>query len=128
MSLLHDETALAALLEDLRQQKRPPLHTWDPPHRGHSQMEIKRDGSWWHQGSPIKKAALVRLFSQILRREGEQYFLVTPVEKQEVTVADVPFVALAMERYHTPEHKHPVISFETNVGEKVILSEANPLH
>lgn len=127
MSILQDEKQLSALLDDIAQQKRPPVAQWNPPLRGHSQMVIQRDGSWWHKGTVIKKATLVKLFSQILRKEGDQYFLVTPVEKQEVTVEDAPFVVTAMKSYHTNTSQHPVISFVTNVGDKIVLAEEYPL-
>src|SRR5690625_5718871 len=91
MSMLLSENKLSVLLEEIAQQKLPPIAQWDPPLNGHSQMEIKRDGSWWHQGGEIHKLSLIKLFSHILRKEGDKYFLVTPVEKQEITVEDAPF-------------------------------------
>lgn len=65
---------------------------WDPPCCGEIDMEIRRDGSWWYLGTPIVRPELVKLFARVLRREGEQYFLVTPAEKVGIRVEDAPFV------------------------------------
>lgn len=81
----------------LAEQRVPPVERWDPPDRGDSYIEIRADGSWWHKGSEIGRPALVRLFASILRREADgSYALVTPHEKQRVTVADLPFRAVEM--------------------------------
>ena len=63
----------------------PPVHLWNPPHCGHIDMRIARDGTWFYMGTPIGRAALVKLFSTILRRDGDDYVLVTPVEKVGIT-------------------------------------------
>lgn len=72
----------------------PPVHLWDPPFCGDLDMRIARDGTWFYLGTPIGRAPLVKLFSSILKREGERYFLVTPVEKVGIRVEDAPFVAV----------------------------------
>ena len=63
-----------------------PVHLWNPPFCGDIDMEIRRDGTWFYLGTPIGRPALVRLFSTILKREGDAYFLVTPVEKVGIRV------------------------------------------
>src|ERR1700710_1081920 len=70
----------------------PPIHLWNPPFCGDIDMRIARDGTWFYNGSPIGRPALVRLFSTILRKDDEQYFLVTPVEKVGIKVEDAPFL------------------------------------
>ncbi len=80
---------LAASAERLSYNK-----DWTPTQDGDSQMRIAKDGRWFHQGSLIAKPALVQLFSRLLRREGEQYFLITPVEKLSIDVEDAPFVSI----------------------------------
>ena len=83
----------------------PPVHLWDPPFCGDLDMRIARDGTWFYLGTPIGRPALVRLFSTILRRDGDDYFLVTPVEKVGITVDDAPFVAVDVEASgHGPDH------------------------
>lgn len=81
----------------LAAQRKAPVERWDPPFCGDSHMEIRSDGSWWHQGAPIRRPALVRLFASILRREADgSYALVTPHEKQSIIVADLPYRAVEM--------------------------------
>lgn len=76
----------------------PPVELWDPPFCGDIGMQIKRNGQWFYQGSPIGRKKLVRLFSTILKKQHNQYFLVTPVEKVSVEVEDVPFVITQWEQ------------------------------
>ena len=101
----------------------PPVHLWNPPFCGDLDMVIKRDGTWFYQGTPIGRAPLVRLFSTILKREGDRYFLVSPVEKVGITVEDAPFVAVDAQA--TGQGAAQVLRFETNVGDSV---EAGPEH
>ncbi|GGE43725.1 hypothetical protein GCM10011360_33750 [Primorskyibacter flagellatus] len=99
----------------------PPVHKWDPPDCGALDMRIARDGSWHYQGSPINRPELVRLFSTILRKDGDSYVLVTPVEKVTITVEDAPFVAVDFEVEGTGESQ--LLRFLTNVGD---ATEAGP--
>lgn len=96
-----------------------PVHLWDPPFCGNIDMRIARDGTWYYQGSPIRREAMVRLFSSVLRRDGDEHFLVTPVEKLGITVEDCPFVAIAVEEDGDVEP--PVLRFTLNNGEQVPL-------
>ena len=91
----------------------PPVHLWDPPYCGEIDMEIRRDGTWFHEGTPIGRPAMVRLFSTILKREGDRIYLVTPVEKVGIRVEDAPFVAVDVETVDGS------LVFETNVGDPV---------
>jgi hypothetical protein len=99
----------------------PPVHLWNPPHCGHIDMRIARDGTWFYMGTPIGREALVRLFSTILRRDGDEYVLVTPVEKVGITVDDAPFVAVDVDR------EGDGLIFRTNVGDKVTAGPDNPI-
>jgi hypothetical protein len=99
----------------------PPVHLWDPPFCGDLDMRIARDGTWFYEGTPIGRPGLVRLFSTILKREGDAYFLVTPVEKVGITVEDAPFVAVDF------VHESGVITFETNVGDAVTAGPQHPI-
>ena len=100
-----------------------PVHLWNPPFCGDLDMRIARDGTWFYLGTPIGRPALVRLFSNILRKDGEDYFLVTPVEKVGIKVDDAPFVAVDFEAEGTGSAQ--VLRFITNVGDVV---EAGPEH
>ena len=84
-------------------------------------MRIARDGTWFYLGTPIGRMPLVRLFSSILKREGDAYFLVTPVEKVGIKVDDVPFIAVDFEVNGSN------ITFETNVGDTVALGPDHPM-
>jgi uncharacterized protein len=95
----------------------PPVHLWNPPFCGDLDMRIGRDGSWYYMGTPIGRPALVRLFSTILKREGDKYFLVTPVEKVGIRVDDVPFMAVEMRR--EGDIGAPQLQFRTNVDDWV---------
>ena len=95
----------------------PPVHLWNPAHCGEIDIVIRRDGSWAHEGSPIGREALVRLFSTVLRRDPDGFHLVTPVEKMRITVEDAPFIATRVDR------SGEALRFTTNVGDEV---EAGP--
>ncbi|MFZ5710443.1 MAG: DUF1285 domain-containing protein [Pseudomonadota bacterium] len=101
----------------------PPVHLWTPPFCGDIDMEIRRNGTWFYLGTPIGRPALVKLFSGILWREGEAYFLVTPVEKVGIRVEDAPFVAVDVNA--RGEGRGQRLTFTTNVEETV---EAGPDH
>src|SRR5882757_1340613 len=89
--------SLAEIARLAEEKKLPPVDKWNPTHCGDSEMRIARDGTWFHQGSPIGRQAMVRLFSTILRREPDgRFVLVTPVEKLDIAVEDAPFVAVEM--------------------------------
>ena len=74
----------------------PPVHLWNPPFCGDLDMRIAADGTWFYLKTPIGRPALVKLFASVLKREGDKYFLVTPVEKCGITVDDAPFLAVEM--------------------------------
>ncbi|WOI57098.1 DUF1285 domain-containing protein [Palleronia sp. LCG004] len=99
----------------------PPVESWDPPYCGDLDMEIRRDGTWFYQGTPIGRKPLVRLFSTILIREGDAYFLVTPVEKVGIRVEDAPFVAVDFTREGSD------LVFETNVGDTARAGPDHPI-
>lgn len=96
----------------------PPVESWNPSHCGDSEMRIARDGTWYHQGSPIGRAAMVRLFSTILRREPDgRHVLVTPVEKLDIEVEDAPFTAVEMKM--EGEASDMKLAFRLNTGDVV---------
>lgn len=104
----------------------PPVERWNPDHCGHSDMRIARDGTWYHQGSPIGRPAMVRAFSRILRREPDGgYVLVTPVEKLDIDVEDAPFVAVELKA--EGEGQGATLAFRLNTGEMVTASAEHPL-
>ncbi|MGR3436145.1 MAG: DUF1285 domain-containing protein [Shimia sp.] len=102
-----------------------PVHLWDPPFCGDLDMRIARDGTWFYEGTPIGRAGLVRLFSSILKREGDDYFLVTPVEKVGIEVEDAPFVAQDFEV--TGDGAGQALDFLTHVGDRVPAGPDHPV-
>src|SRR6201991_3583222 len=78
----------------------PPVHLWNPPFCGNLDMRIASDGSWFYLNTPIGRPALVKLFASVLKREGDDYFLVTPVEKCGLLVEDAPFLAVELNVEH----------------------------
>ena len=114
---------IAALVE---QQRLPPVERWTPTHCGDSEMRIARDGTWFHQGGPIGRPAMVRLFARILRREPDGgYVLVTPVEKLDIAVEDLPFLAVEMKVEGTG--RDTALAFRLNTGELVTADDAHPI-
>ncbi|MGC1496269.1 MAG: DUF1285 domain-containing protein [Sulfitobacter sp.] len=103
----------------------PPLEKWNPPFCGDLDMQIKRDGTWFYQGTPIGRPELVKLFATILWREGDKYFLVTPVEKVGITVEDAPFVAVDFEA--TGDGVDQALTFETNLGDMSVAGPDLPI-
>ncbi|CAH1673120.1 Proteophosphoglycan precursor (Fragment) [Hyphomicrobiales bacterium] len=88
---------LMAALGPGKQRGLPPVERWNPPFCGDLDMRIAADGTWFYMGTPIGRPALVKLFSSVLKREGDDYFLVTPVEKVGIRVEDAPFQAVEMQ-------------------------------
>jgi hypothetical protein len=113
----------AEIARQLKVGHRSPVHKWEPEMRGESGMRIARDGTWTYRDSPIQRSRMVALFSSVLRREGDGYYLVTPVEKLSIEVEDAPFVAVEMTVHGEAEDQ--VLVFRTNVGEEVM---AGPEH
>lgn len=99
----------------------PPVHLWNPAHCGDIDITIRRDGTWIHEGTPIGREALVRLFSTVLRKDPDGYHLVTPAEKLKITVEDAPFIAVRLDRAGED------LLFTTNVGDEVVADAAHPL-
>lgn len=106
-----------------------PVHLWNPPYCGEIDMRIATDGTWFYQKTPIGRPALVKLFASVLKREGDRYFLVTPVEKCGLTVEDAPFLAVEMRRDAAPDHPgySPTVHFRTNVDDWVACGNKHPL-
>ena len=118
--------SLAEVARAVAEQRLPPVERWNPTHCGDSEMRIARDGTWWHQGSPIGREAMVRLFSTILRREPDGgYVLVTPVEKLDIAVEDAPFQAVEMKREGDgPDAR---LAFRLNTGDLVTAGAGHAL-
>jgi hypothetical protein len=118
---LMDLNRLAATLSDAEGDAPLPVERWHPEHCGEMDLVIRADGTWVHEGTPITRAPLVRLFSRVLRKDDDGYVLVTPVEKIAIAVEDVPFIAVDVE---TAAGGYV---FRTNVGDKVLAGPDHPV-
>ncbi|MBN9143830.1 MULTISPECIES: DUF1285 domain-containing protein [unclassified Novosphingobium] len=118
---------LAALsLEDIArmvaERRLPPVDQWHPAEELDSQMEIRADGSWWHQGGPITRPAMVRAFSTLLMRDDAgQHWLVTPQDRQRIAVVDAAFVAVDVARIDG------ALVFRLNTDDTVVAGPDHPL-
>ena len=116
---------IAASVRANKSKGLPPVHLWNPPFCGDLDMRIARDGTWFYLGSPIGRPGLVKLFSSILRKDGDAYFLVTPVERVGITVEDAPFVAVDFEVQGEGEAQ--ILTFHTHVGDTAVAGPDHPI-
>jgi hypothetical protein len=129
MSGLETMTGLAGLTQAAKSvplsvdggRSLPPVHLWHPDLCGDIDIVIRADGTWMHEGSPIGRPELVRLFSTVLRLDPDGYHLVTPGEKLKIEVLDLPFRAVAMERAGQD------LVFTTDVGDVVHAGPDHPI-
>lgn len=113
--------SLMAAVGGLAARGPAPVHLWHPPFRGEIAMRIAADGTWFYEGTPIGRPAMVRLFASVLRKDPEGFMLVTPAERVGIAVDDAPFAAVAM-----AEHEGK-LSFVTNLGDEVEAGSDHPL-
>lgn len=116
---------LTAALKDVGSRGIPPVERWNPDFCGDIDIRIAADGTWSYLGTPIGRPALVKLFSSVLKREGDDHYLVTPVEKLRITVDDAPFAAVEMQV--EGEGTSRSIAFRTQVDEVVGLGDGHEL-
>ena len=117
---------LASLQRELAEgRKLPPVEKWNPVHCGDIDIRIAKDGTWFHQGTPIGRRELVRLFSTILRKDPDGFHLVTPVEKMRIRVEDAPFMAVLMRAEGEGADRRLI--FTTNVGDETVAGPDNPI-
>jgi hypothetical protein len=121
------ERALRGLGEaaTVRSRGLGPAPSWNPPDCGDIDIRIAADGTWFYCGSPVGRAPLVQLFASIMRKEGDRYVLVTPVEKVGIKVDDAPFLAVEMDVEHKAHG--PQLVFRTNVDDLVAVDSEHPL-
>ncbi len=128
MAAPRDPGALAATLAgSLRgARRRPPVEDWQPPKTGEIDIRIARDGTWYHEGAPVRRKPLVCLFASVLRRDDDgEYYLVTPAEKLRIVVEDAPFSAVALEVEGRGEARR--LRFTTNCDDQVVAGAEHPI-
>lgn len=118
--------SLTEVTQALAEKRLPPVEKWHPTHCGDSDMRIARDGTWFHQGSPIGRREMVRLFSTILRREPDgSHVLVTPGEKLDIAVEDAPFLAVEVKSEGTGRDRS--LAFRLNTDDLVVAGPDNAI-
>lgn len=118
--------SLADLQKMIDERRLPPVEKWNPERCGHSGMRIARDGTWYQEGAPIRRAAMTRLFSTVLRRESDgRHVLVTPVEKLDIDVEGTAFRAVEMQTEGAGRTRR--IAFKLDSGDAAILGPEHPL-
>ena len=117
--------SLMAELEKVSRKTNPPVHLWQPEKEKKIDLVVRQSGVWEYEGSPITRVRLVRLFASVLRKEGSDYYLVTPAEKCLIDVEDVPFEIVLMNVLG--EGKSRTISMTTNMGESFRIDENHPV-
>jgi hypothetical protein len=116
---------IAAAARSAARRGPAPVHLWNPPFCGDLDMRIARDGTWFYLGTPIGRKPLVKLFSSILKREDDRYYLVTPVEKVGISVDDAPFVAVDFTA--EGEGRAQRLTFTTQVDDEVSAGPDHPI-
>jgi hypothetical protein len=119
-------TAFDALIALQAERKLPPVAQWHPERTGRIDIRIARDGTWYHEGDPIRRQPLVDLFATILRKDPDGYALVTPAEKLLIDVEDAPFIATDVEVKGSGSDQQQLL-FSINVGDYVLADEAHPI-
>lgn len=118
--------SLADIARAAAERRLPPVEQWNPAHCGDSAMRIAADGTWFHEGSPIARPEMVRLFSTILRREPDgSHVLVTPVEKLAIVVEDAPFVAVELKSEGAGEARR--LAFRLGTGDLIVAGPDHPI-
>ncbi|WP_448565033.1 DUF1285 domain-containing protein [Thalassotalea ganghwensis] len=116
---------LSAQLKEHSAQSMPPVELWDPPYCGEMDIRIANDGTWFYNGTPFKRMALVKLFASVLKYEKGDYFLVTPVEKVKITVDDAPLLLTQWQLQQA--NGQSVIGASTNLDDSFFIGEEHPV-
>ena len=115
----------SALAKQIKQPGPAPVHLWDPPYCGEIDIRIVRDGTWLHNGQPIRRPAMIQLFSSVLKKEQDKYYLVTPVEKVGIQVDDCPFIAQSLSVMGQNEKQQ--LEFLLNTHEPVVAGKEHAI-
>ncbi|MEE8365034.1 MAG: DUF1285 domain-containing protein [Gammaproteobacteria bacterium] len=118
---------LNQLLRDIEQAESSSLarKDWQPRYSGVIDIRIASDGTWYHEGRAIQRESLTRLFASVLRKQDDEYFLLTPAEKLSIRVDDAPFVATMLEILY--EEGQQALLFTTNLGDKIVADSDHPI-
>lgn len=104
--------------------KIPPVEQWNPDYCGEIDLQIKANGDWFYAGTIFKRPALVKLLASVLKKENDDYYLVTPVEKIKITVEDAPFV---LTQWRWQDESQTIMVVCNNVGNEFVLDDKHPI-
>ncbi|MEM7208388.1 MAG: DUF1285 domain-containing protein [Pseudomonadota bacterium] len=113
------------LATEIGRNRTAPVHLWKPDHEGSIEIRIDSKGDWYYRESFIQRPELVALFASVLLCEDDRYFLITPVEKLQIEVEDVPFIIVDMDIHNEHDIQH--LALTTNVGDRIIVGPQNPI-
>ncbi|WP_286270482.1 DUF1285 domain-containing protein [Thalassotalea hakodatensis] len=118
--------SLEKLVEQLKQQEKgyPPVESWDPPYCGAMDLTIKANGDWFYMGTIFKRMSLVKLLASVLKKEADEYFLVTPVEKIKIQVEKYPLI---ITQWRWLDEQSTIMMLTTNVDDEFILDAEHPV-
>ena len=119
--------SIAAAAESGDWRGAAPVHLWNPPFCGDIDIEIRRDGSWWHEGRPIRRKGMAELFASVLLFNEGEYFLVTPAEKVRIRVEDCPFLLTTLRVENAGDASTQTLYLRTSLGEEVAIGAEHPL-
>ena len=119
--------SIAAAAESGDWRGAAPVHLWNPPFCGDIDIEIRRDGSWWHEGRPIRRKGMAELFASVLLFNEGEYFLVTPAEKVRIRVEDCPFLLTTLRVENAGDASTQTLYLRTSLGEEVAVGAEHPL-
>ena len=103
----------------------PPLDQWHPKHCGAMDLKVKANGEWWHEGQLIKRQSLIDLFSTVLWKDDEKFYLKTPVEQIEIEVEDEPLFVSRVEQIQLDGLHY--IQLSTTSQDVVIVDQEHPI-
>lgn len=104
-----------------------PVEQWNPPLSGDMDLCIKANGEWYHEGRLMTRKSLVKLFSSVLKKENDDYFLVSPVEKWKIQVEDAPLLVTSLEIEFEGKVSEQKIWFTTATEDRFLLDGDHPL-
>ena len=120
-----DTAAISQQLGVTKTPLLPPVTTWNPELSGDIDLFINRQGVWFHEGTRFERHSLAKMFSSILRKDGDAYFVLTPVEKWRIKVEDVPFVINHLMLINPGPDQ--ILELQTSLGDRVCVDAEHPL-
>ena len=126
-AFMKDNISPNSLFNNINGEDLPDVHLWDPPYCGEIDIRIHRNGQWSYNNSLFTRSSLVKLFSKVLKREADEYFLVTPVEKVKIVVDAEVFTTINVQQSVEPDNQQTILTFQTNLDEYIVVNKKHPV-